>query len=99
MILESGHNDSRWGPYFAILPRRLDSLVFWSDSELAELQASAVTKKIGRASADALFSLHIPPLGLDNCNMEMCHQVASTIMAYAFDIPDTSESQTSTVSD
>lgn len=93
MIAESGLPNSKWAPYFAILPRQLDSLVFWSDSELAELQASAVTKKIGKSTADVGFSTHIAPIGLANCSMDLCHQVASTIMAYAFDIPDVSESQ------
>jgi len=92
MISESLRQDSKWTPYFNVLPQHLDSLVFWSPSELAELQASTVIHKIGKSKAEDMFSQYVAPLGL-NCSTDMCHQVASIIMAYAFDIPE----KTSTV--
>jgi SET domain-containing protein 6 len=92
LLTEGLRKDSKWAPYLAILPSQLDSLVFWSESELSELQASAVVQKIGKAGAEAMFSAHISPLGLENGNAEMCHRVASVIMAYAFDIPEKSNS-------
>ncbi|EON66015.1 hypothetical protein W97_05258 [Coniosporium apollinis CBS 100218] len=52
---------SRWAPYLAILPTDFDTLMFWSDDELAELQASAVRHKIGKEAADAAFREHILP--------------------------------------
>ena len=88
MISEGGENNSKWAPYLAVLPRHLDSLVFWSELEIQELQASTVVHKIERGKAETMFSQHIAPLGLDNYDTEMCHQVASIIMAYAFDIPE-----------
>jgi SET domain-containing protein 6 len=88
MISEGQQPNSKWAPYLAILPQKLDSLVFWSDEELAELQASGVVKKIGTNSAEEMFTKYIPPLGLGDLNLELCHQVASVIMAYAFDIPE-----------
>ncbi|EKD13526.1 putative SET domain-containing protein [Drepanopeziza brunnea f. sp. 'multigermtubi' MB_m1] len=88
ILTEGQQEDSKWAPYLALLPSRLDSLVFWSESELLELQASTVVNKIGRASAEQLFLEHISPLGLSNTNTEMCHKVASVVMAYAFDIPE-----------
>ncbi|KAL2067851.1 hypothetical protein VTL71DRAFT_15949 [Oculimacula yallundae] len=87
ILAEGQRQDSKWAPYLALLPRDLDSLVFWSDEELKELQASTVVHKIGRAAAEDMFSRHISPL-LHNANSEMCHRVASIIMAYAFDIPE-----------
>ncbi len=90
MLAEGSRADSKWAPYLAILPSNLESLVFWTDDELLELQASAVLRKIGRASAEAMFTQHLATLGLDNYNVDMCHKVASTIMAYAFDIPERS---------
>lgn len=45
-------------------------------------------KKIEKDTAETMFSQHISPLGLENCDTEMCHRVASVIMAYAFDIPE-----------
>lgn len=91
MLAEGSHGNSKWAPYFAVLPRELDSLVFWSDSELVELQASTVVNKIGKASAEDMFSKYITPLGISNANIEMCHRVSSIIMAYAFDIPEKSK--------
>lgn len=89
IILAEGQRPaSKWAPYLALLPRELDSLVFWSEAELKELQASTVVHKIGRTAAEDLFSRHIAPLKLENGNVEMCHRVASIIMAYAFDIPE-----------
>lgn len=91
MVSEGQRPDSKWAPYLAILPRQLDSLVFWSDSELAELQASTVVGKIGKVGAEEMFAEHIAPLG--ECNVELYHRVASIIMAYAFDIPEEGETK------
>ena len=43
-----------WAPYFALLPapNSFNSLMFWSDSELAELEGSTVVGKIGREEAE-----------------------------------------------
>ncbi|RFU35880.1 hypothetical protein B7463_g426, partial [Scytalidium lignicola] len=88
MISESSHQDSRWGPYFAILPAQLDSLVFWSNEELKKLQASAVINKIGKSDAERLFSEHLQVSNTTCFNIDLCHKIASVIMAYAFDIPE-----------
>lgn len=88
IISEGVKKDSKWSPYLAVLPQQLDSLVFWSDSETRELQASAVVNKIEKAKAEGMFAKHITPLRLENCDNELCHRVASIIMAYAFDIPE-----------
>ena len=81
--------DSKWAPYLAVLPQQLDSLVFWSDPEIRELQASAVVDKIEKANAEGMFAQLITIPRLENCDTELCHRVASIIMAYAFDIPGT----------
>jgi SET domain-containing protein 6 len=57
--------------------------------ELAELQASKVVNKIGKSSAEDTFSKSIAPLGLVDYNIDKCHKVASIIMSYAFDVPET----------
>jgi len=88
MISEGQRKNSKWTPYLNVLPQQLDSLVFWSESELSELQASSVKNKIGKADAEEIFAQYIAPLRLENCGTEMCHRVASVIMAYAFDIPE-----------
>ncbi|KAF8859575.1 SET domain-containing protein [Acephala macrosclerotiorum] len=93
MLVEASRKDSKWMPYFAVLPDQLDSLVFWSNDELAELQASMVAKKIGKATAEDIFAEHVAPLNIDNASSIMCHKVASVIMACAFDIPELPETE------
>lgn len=53
---------SRWHPYFEALPASFDTLMFWSDSELSELQASAVINKIGKQGAETAIKDSIMPV-------------------------------------
>ncbi len=55
-------NDSYWKPYFDILPNTFDTLMYWSDEELLELQGCAVVHKIGKKAADERFQLVIVPI-------------------------------------
>lgn len=96
---ESRRPNSKWAPYIAILPRKLDSLIFWSDGELSELQASKVINKIGKSGAEKMFSKFIVPLGLAGYNTEECHRMASVIMSYAFDIPESNAAEDERVGD
>ncbi|KAI9797516.1 MAG: hypothetical protein M1833_005427 [Piccolia ochrophora] len=52
---------SKWKPYFDILPERFDTLMFWSPEELAALQASTVVHKVGKGQADDNFRLQLLP--------------------------------------
>lgn len=91
---------SRWQPYFDVLPESFDSLMFWSDAELQCLEGSTVVDKIGKEGADAVFSEQlIPVIGKINKNislsnedlLRLCHRMGSTIMAYAFDLEKSSD--------
>lgn len=101
MIYEYNRGDSSpWKPYFDIIPQTFDTLMFWTDDELAELQASAVREKIGRNEADDSFVVHVIPTILKHPQLffpgastppaqevlEAAHRMGSIIMAYAFDI-------------
>ena len=102
MIYEYLQGDqSPWKPYLNVLPKEFDTLMFWSEKELAELQASAITSKIGRDDAENMFRAKILPVIHSNANafypegterldedqlMALCHCMGSTIMAYAFDL-------------
>lgn len=93
---------SFWKPYYDVLPQAFDTLIFWTKEELDELQASAVREKIGRASADEVFKSSIIPIWKDHATvfeiengtgsltdvevLALAHRMASTIMAYAFDL-------------
>ena len=94
---------SRWYHYFRVLPTTsdLDTLMFWSSEELAQLKGSAVLDKIGKQAAEESWKETIIPLMLkdeaafpitgDGTAREaelirLCHLAGSLIMAYAFDI-------------
>lgn len=57
---------SPWYPYFQVLPTTFDSLMFWNQQELEELQASAVVDKIGRKSAEESWKSSIIPIMLQH---------------------------------
>lgn len=54
--------ESRWHPYFLILPNEFNTLMFWSPTELAELQGSAIVPKVGKADADKAILRDIAPV-------------------------------------
>ena len=92
---------SPWKPYFEVLPSNFNTLMFWSESELSELQASAVKDKIGRESAEEMFTTKILPTIKQHSDIfyapntphlsdqdliALSHRMGSMIMAYAFDL-------------
>ncbi len=97
--------ESRWRPYFDVLPTHFDTLMYWSDAELKLLEGSAIVEKIGKPGADRTFIEQILPIvrengeffhanGLSDQNLlSLCHRMGSTIMAYAFDLESSAESQ------
>lgn len=98
-MFEILRGNSKWAPYLSVLPSNLDSLVFWSADELSALQASSVTNKIGKAKAEALYHNTISGLGIQGADIELFHRMASIIMAYAFDIPETDLEETNDTED
>ena len=63
MIYDSGKGESsRWWPYWKVLPSEFNTLMYWSDAELTELQGSSVISKIGKAAADEAFIETLLPL-------------------------------------
>lgn len=97
--------DSTWSPYLYILPAEFDTPIFWTEQELKSLKGSALPNKIGKKSADATFHEQIFPVVRNNQEafkatsltdedlLKLCHRLASTIMAYAFDLEPTLEQQ------
>lgn len=53
---------SSWSAYFKVLPVNFDTLMFWSDPELAELQGSAIVDKIGKQSAEESILEMVAPI-------------------------------------
>ncbi|KAF5690099.1 ribosomal n-lysine methyltransferase 4 [Fusarium circinatum] len=106
MIYEylEGEN-SKWKPYFDVLPSSFDTPMFWSDNELEQLQASHMRHKIGKADAENMFQKTLLPIIRDNSEIfnagnktdaeliEIAHRMGSTIMAYAFDLENDEEEE------
>ncbi|KAF4547943.1 SET domain-containing protein 2 [Elsinoe fawcettii] len=100
LIYEQARPDSPWADYISTLKDAdLDTLMYWQETDLAELQASAIKDKIGKTGADETFQANIvpavrkhqnlfPPLSQssDDDILVLAHWAGSTIMAYAFDI-------------
>lgn len=55
-------DQSKWASYFRVLPTRFDTLMFWSDAELRDLQASAILDKIGKQGAEDSILESIAPI-------------------------------------
>ncbi|GMG37734.1 unnamed protein product [Aspergillus oryzae var. brunneus] len=55
-------DQSAWASYFKILPRKFDTLMFWSPSELQELQGSAIVDRIGKEGAEESILEMIAPI-------------------------------------
>lgn len=55
-------SQSRWAPYFALLPTEFNSLMWWSEAELEELKGSMVLDKIGRQAAEQDYHQYVVPL-------------------------------------
>ena len=99
---------SRWKPYLDVLPDSFNTLMFWTESELDELQASDVRDKIAKDEAEEVFKRSILPLVHEHAHvfypqtaqrlqdydlLSLYHQMGSTIMAYAFDMPPEDEDE------
>ncbi|KAI1760192.1 SET domain-containing protein [Hypoxylon sp. FL1150] len=98
--------NSRWRPYLDVLPDQFETLMWWNDHELGELQASSIVSKIGKDEADGMFRAKVLPVVEENAHifypdgseklsedqlMTLAHRMGSTIMAYAFDLENDDE--------
>lgn len=105
MIFEYRRGDeSKWKPYFGVLPEDFDTLMYWTEPQLQFLEGSAVVNKIGKKSADTAFTEQIVPIVREHSELlggadltdddilHLCHRMGSIIMAYAFDLERTGDS-------
>lgn len=101
-------DQSRWKPYFDVLPTEFDTPMFWSEEDIQELQASSLRSKIGREDADVMLTTKILPtvkahedvfypVGSTRLEdpelLKLAHRMGSLIMAYAFDLDKGDESE------
>jgi N-lysine methyltransferase SETD6 len=102
MIYEHLRGDSSpWKPYLDILPAEFDTLMFWTEEEVKQLQASSIIPRIGRAQANEMIRTKVIPkvnahrniyyqddakVLEDDDLLQLAHRVGSIIMAYAFNL-------------
>ncbi|KAI1263536.1 SET domain-containing protein [Xylariaceae sp. FL1019] len=107
MIYEYLQGDhSRWKPYFDVLPGDFETLIWWGDKDLEQLQASSIVSKIGKDEADSMFRVKVLPVIEQNSAIfypggsqklteteliHLAHRMGSIIMAYAFDLENEDE--------
>lgn len=93
---------STWKPYFSLLPNKFDSLMFWSDEELAELEGSTVLGKIGRDEADEIFAETVKPLvekhaavfgDTKDYSAELFHRMGSLVLSRSFHVDSKPDSE------
>lgn len=100
-------NASRWKPYFDVLPQTFDTPLFWSESELRELQGTCLTaEKIGKGESDEMLRKRVVKTVQANSKiffptgaallseaelLALAHRMGSTVMAYAFDLDNANE--------
>lgn len=95
MMLVSGTD--RWAPYFAVLPSKFSTPMFWNPEQLELLKGSAVLDKVGRAEADELYDELASSIFKDQAfanvdlSRESFHRMGSLIMAYGFDVSVTGD--------
>lgn len=86
---------STWQPYFALLPTEFDSLMFWSDEELAQLEGSTVLGKIGREEANETFDETVKPFvekhaavfgDASEYSAELFHRMGSLVLSRSFHV-------------
>ncbi|KAK9898334.1 SET domain-containing protein [Cystobasidium minutum MCA 4210] len=97
VMWESRQGDSLWKPYSDIMPRQFDSLMFWSESELNELEGCAVLSKIGKEEAIKDYEEIIKPLvasrpdvfgSSDYYSEDLYNQMGSLILSRSFHVED-----------
>ncbi|CAN9443366.1 unnamed protein product [Alternaria alternata] len=110
MIYEYLQGDaSRWKPYMDVLPTTFDTPIFWSISEIKELQNTCLsTEKIGKQQSDEMLRSQVVPVVQQNPKvfypdgaresgeeelLALAHRMGSTIMSYAFDLANEHEEE------
>ncbi|KAF3318027.1 hypothetical protein TWF173_008768 [Orbilia oligospora] len=92
-MYEASKPDSQWRSYFDSMPTEFDTLMYWSQDELKELEGSAVLNKIGKEEAEAMYLEEIKTFvdangdvfgGVD-VSLEAFHKAGSWIMAFSSD--------------
>ncbi|OLL23179.1 Ribosomal lysine N-methyltransferase 4 [Neolecta irregularis DAH-3] len=94
LMFENQREESRWRAYLDILPKTLDTPMFWLDCELEHLQGTDVLSKIGKDDAEQSFNDILLPIitshpelfDSSKCTLSEFHRCGSLILACSFDL-------------
>ncbi|GAA5903312.1 hypothetical protein JCM5296_005660 [Sporobolomyces johnsonii] len=95
---------STWTPYLSLLPPpgSFNSLMFWSDAELADLKGSMVLGKIGREEAEQEFEETVVPFikehegvfgKAEDYTLELFHWMGSLVLSRSFHVDHKEEDE------
>lgn len=82
---------SRFQPYFNVLPKNFDTLIFWNDEELKKLEPLLIVSRIGKSESEEMYE-HVKEglseLGTatERLNKDTFHRLASWVQSYSFDV-------------
>ncbi|KAG6827343.1 hypothetical protein H0H92_012164 [Tricholoma furcatifolium] len=94
---ESVNPDSKWAPYLAILPDQFDTPMFWTESDLKELDGTSVVEKLGREDAEQSYREKLlpavqsrqdlfPPALAEHYSLANYHLMGSRILSRSFNV-------------
>ncbi|KAK9249191.1 hypothetical protein V1506DRAFT_527290 [Lipomyces tetrasporus] len=86
--------DSRWKPYFDILPRKFTTPMFWPEADLEELCGTTVLSQLGKSDAEATYGDIVLPIVKKHMDIfakvdhsiSAYHRMGSLILSYSFDV-------------
>lgn len=85
-LLNESKGSSIWSKYLLQAPTQPDSLMFWTDEVIQDLQDSNIRNKIGKQGAEEMYrSIET------NCTIDKFKRMGSYILAYAIELPSSSE--------
>ncbi|KAK9360953.1 hypothetical protein V1504DRAFT_122158 [Lipomyces starkeyi] len=93
-LMAENKPDSRWKPYFDVLPKNFTTPMFWSKSDLEELSGTTVLTQLGKDDAEATYRDVVLPIvkkhpdvfGKIDHSIDAYHRMGSLILSYSFDI-------------
>ncbi|KAK9468421.1 hypothetical protein V1512DRAFT_289910 [Lipomyces arxii] len=98
-MMAENRPESRWKPYFDVLPKEFTTPMFWPETDLEELKGTTVLAQLGKTDAEEAYRDVVLPLikkhpavfkGVDQ-SLEAYHRMGSLILSYSFDVEKQSD--------
>ncbi|PPQ66331.1 hypothetical protein CVT26_011162 [Gymnopilus dilepis] len=92
--------ESKWAPYFEIMPTKFDTPMFWNEEDMAELKGTSVVDKLGKDLAEKDYHEKIvpaiqsrpdlfPPESLaTHYSLEVYHMMGTRVLSRSFTLAE-----------